>query len=238
MSGIAQVGERGAVVQVDERVDDRLPVHHDVDPLVGDAEEVMRLDHLEALVHQRGRVDRDPAAHLPGGMGERLLRGDPGEVGAAAEGPAGRGQDQPLNRARPLRADQLVERRVLGVHRDDLGVRGLGERRDQLAADHQALLVGEREVDALRQRDDRRAEAGGADHGVQHQVGFRLDDQLADALFARQDLASPLRGGPAPPHRDRRVLRRERRADAPARAGAPSWSPPRGRPPAGRRLPR
>ena len=32
--GVAEVRERGAVVQVDERVDDRLRVHDDVDPLV------------------------------------------------------------------------------------------------------------------------------------------------------------------------------------------------------------
>ena len=36
--GIAQVGERGAVVEVDQRVDDRLRVDDDVDALVGNAE--------------------------------------------------------------------------------------------------------------------------------------------------------------------------------------------------------
>ena len=131
----------------------------DVDPLVRHPEEVVGLDHLEALVDQGGGVDRDPAAHLPGGMGERLLRGHLGEIGAAAEGPAGSGQHQPLDRSRWLRADQLIEGRVLGVDRDDPGVPRLRERGDQLAADHQRLLVGERQVDPLGERDDRRAEA-------------------------------------------------------------------------------
>ncbi len=72
--GIAEVGDRRAVVQRDQRVDQRLRVDDDLDPLVGDAEEVVRLDHLEALVHQRRRVDRDPAAHLPGRVGERVGR--------------------------------------------------------------------------------------------------------------------------------------------------------------------
>ena len=57
----------------DQRVDDRLRVHDDVDPLVRRAEQPVRLDHLEALVHQRRRVDRDLAAHRPGRVRERLL---------------------------------------------------------------------------------------------------------------------------------------------------------------------
>ena len=57
----------------DERVDDRLRVHDDVDPVVRRAEQVVGLDHLEALVHQRRRVDRDLAAHRPGRVLERLL---------------------------------------------------------------------------------------------------------------------------------------------------------------------
>ena len=64
--GIAQVRERRAVVQVHDRVDDRLRMHDHVDPLVRDAEQVVRLDQLEPLVHQRRRVDRDLAAHVPG----------------------------------------------------------------------------------------------------------------------------------------------------------------------------
>ena len=61
------------------------------------------------------------------------------------------------------RADQLVQRRVLGVDRQQPRAGRLGERHDQLAADHQALLVGEGDVDALGEGDDGRAEAGGAD---------------------------------------------------------------------------
>ena len=62
-------------------------VDDDVDPVEGDVEEQVRLDHLEALVDQRGRVDGDHRAHRPGGVLQRLLDGDVGEVlaGAAAE---------------------------------------------------------------------------------------------------------------------------------------------------------
>ena len=39
-----------------------------------DAEQQVRLDQLQALVHQRGGVDGDDRAHVPGRVGERLLR--------------------------------------------------------------------------------------------------------------------------------------------------------------------
>jgi hypothetical protein len=45
---------------------------------------------------------------------------------------------------------------VLRVHGQELRAGGLGERHDKLAADHEALLVGEREVDSLAERRDGR----------------------------------------------------------------------------------
>ena len=42
----------------------------------GDAEQLVGLDHLEALVHERRRVDRDLGAHVPGGVPERVGHGD------------------------------------------------------------------------------------------------------------------------------------------------------------------
>ena len=74
MSGIAEVRERGAVAEADERVDDRGRVHDDLDPLVREPEEEVRLDQLEPLVGERGRVDRDLRAHAPGRVRERLAR--------------------------------------------------------------------------------------------------------------------------------------------------------------------
>ena len=47
----------------------------DVDPVGAHAEQPVRLDHLEALVHQRRRVDRDLPAHPPGRMLQRIFGG-------------------------------------------------------------------------------------------------------------------------------------------------------------------
>ncbi len=51
---VAEMSECGAVDEGDQGVDDRLRVDDHVDPLVGDREEVVGLDDLEPLVHERG----------------------------------------------------------------------------------------------------------------------------------------------------------------------------------------
>ena len=158
--GKPEVGELGAVVELDQRVDDRLRVDDDVDPLVGDAEQVVGLDHLEALVDQGRRVDRDPAAHLPGRVRERLLRASRRRGRCDPEtGPPEAVRTSRSTRPGGSPREQLEQRRVLGVDRQDPALGRLGQRGDQLAADDEALLVGERDVDPLGQGDDRRAEA-------------------------------------------------------------------------------
>ena len=78
----------------------------------------------------------------------------------------------------------------------DLRARGLGELGDELAADDERLLVGQREVDALPQRRDRRAEAGRADQRVEHEVGAGLEHELDEPLGAGEHLAvRPRLGG-------------------------------------------
>ena len=67
--------ERSAVTEAHERVDDRGGMYDDLDPLVPEAEEEVRLDQLEALVRERGGVDCDLGPHGPRRMGERLLHG-------------------------------------------------------------------------------------------------------------------------------------------------------------------
>ena len=65
-------------------------VHDDLDPVEGDAEEQVRLDHLEPLVDQGRGVDRDDRAHVPGRVGQRLLGRDVGQLVAACGRGTGR----------------------------------------------------------------------------------------------------------------------------------------------------
>ena len=104
-------------------------------------------------------------------------------------GPAGRREHELVDGARVLAGEQLVQRRVLGVHGHEPRAGGLRQRHDELAADHERLLVGERDVDPLGERHDRGPQAGRPDDGVQDQVGARLGDQAHQPLRAVQHLA-------------------------------------------------
>jgi hypothetical protein len=122
---------------------------------------------------------------------ERLRDRDVGQLGprAPAERPARGGDDEPLERARGLAREQVVHGGVLGVDRQQGGSGRLGERHDELAPDDERLLVGQREVHALGQGDDRGPEAGGADDRVEDEVGARLGDEAHEALGAGEHLA-------------------------------------------------
>ena len=63
-----QLRQHRAVAIVDERVDDRLRMHHHLELGRLDREQMIGLDQLQALVHQGGRVDRDLAPHRPVGV--------------------------------------------------------------------------------------------------------------------------------------------------------------------------
>ena len=130
MSGGPRWASIAPSASCDEAVDQRLRVHDHVDALVRRAEQVVGLHHLQALVHQRRRVDRDLAAHRPGRVRERLLDGHVRELlaRAPAEGAAAGGDRQPLDGSRRLAGDQLVQRRVLGVDGHDPRARRFGQR--------------------------------------------------------------------------------------------------------------
>ncbi len=72
--GHRQLGDGGPVGELDHRVDHRLGVDDHLDVVVAHAEQLVGLDDLEPLVHQRAGVDGDLRSHAPGGMGQRLRR--------------------------------------------------------------------------------------------------------------------------------------------------------------------
>ena len=141
------------------RVHDRLRVHDDVDVGVRDVEQQVRLDQLQPLVDQRGRVDRHDRAHVPRGVGQGVLDGDVGQVlgGPAAERAAAGGQDQAGDLAPGAPAQALGQRRVLGVHRHQLARRRRGGH--ERAPGDQRLLVRQRHRAPGGQRGQRRAAA-------------------------------------------------------------------------------
>ena len=121
----AELGLERAVHEQDGRVDDALRMHDDVDRVVVDIVQPVCLDHLQALVREGRRVDRDLRAHRPRRVAQGLLGRDRGERlrRRVEERAARRGEDQPRDR-RPRLADQaLPDRRVLRVDRAQPGER-------------------------------------------------------------------------------------------------------------------
>ncbi len=161
-----------------------------MDLRVVQVEEVVRLDHLEALVHERGRVDRDLGTHGPHGVLERFLHRRLGELGAgpAPERTPRPRQHDPLQVLSALATQGQREGGVLGVDREQpLGL-ALDQVHHELASHDQALLVRQGEDLAALERGERRSETCRADETVHHDVrlglpgdrlgGVRADDQL------------------------------------------------------------
>jgi hypothetical protein len=182
------LGQHRAVDELDHRVDDRLGVHDDVDPLEGDAEQPVGLQDLEPLVHEGGRVDRDLRPHPPRRVAERLLdrHGLERRTGRPAEGTTRRGQHEAADLAGRRPGKTLEERAVLGVDREQAhAVLARGARHER-ARHHQRLLVGERDGTPGPDRGERGHEARGP-----HQR--RDDDVRGDVTRdGRQALGPPV----------------------------------------------
>ncbi len=189
--GHRQLGDGGAVGGGHHGVHDRLRVHDDVDVVETHAvlgtEQLVRLDDLEPLVHERRRVDRDLGSHAPRGVGQGVVDGDLGQVAAAAPPErTARGGEHDLGhpaarrvaafvRGHGDRAQAHVHGAVLGVDRHQLGARGgAGVGHDGPRSDER-LLVGQRQALAGLQRSERDGQAGEADDAVHADVGDIAD---------------------------------------------------------------
>ena len=142
------------------------------------------------------------------GMGERLLRGHVRELvaRAAAERPAGRGEDEACDASPVTSLEALVERRVLAVDRQEQASPTLLRGEGELAGGDEALLVRERERDAVLERPECRPDARESDDGVQDDVGNAALQQV------ERDRRRPGRA--------RRHARRRARPAASSRTGA------------------
>ena len=190
-------------------MDDRGRVDDDLDLLVREREQEVRLDQLQALVRERGAVDRDLRPHAPGRVRERFLRGDVLELvaRAAAERAARRGQDERVYLFRGSAFEALERGGVLAVDRQQPPSAPLASGEREVTGGDEALLVREREVDAALERPDRDRQAREADDRVQDDVRLGAVEQLGQVAPGLRQRREPV---------DRRAARtRRRRARAP-----------------------
>ena len=218
--------QRGAVAEADEAVDDGARVHDDVDLLVRDVEEEVRLDQLQALVRERRRVDRDLRPHRPGRVRECLVHAHCFELRerSVSERAAGSGEDERVDGlgARPSRHWKTAECSLsTGSSSASAPLPG-GDR--EIACGDEALLVRERERDAALERPQGRADAGEADHGVQDEIGLGRLEELGQ-VAADLDVLDPV---------GRRRARRAAASRTRARRSRDPGAAPRSRVPAAR----
>ena len=245
----AQLGLEGAVDEPDGGVNDALRVDHHLDRVVVDIVQPVRLDHLQALVRERRRVDRDLRSHRPGRVAEGLLRADAGEVrGLVEERAAGRRQDEGVDarHATPRRGTA----RSRSARSRSGGARRAGSRTDPSAVRAATRAARSRASGITRWPPATSVSllavattlpaASAATTGREADDAARPDDDEVDVVAGRQRhqrIVAALRArsraagqGPRPASR-RRPRRRLASGGAPARRGASCCA----RPPARRR---
>ena len=209
-------GDQRSVGKGDEPMHNRLGMHDDIEPVGWQAEQVVRLDQFESLVHQTRRIDRHLRPHHPVGVGERLLAGGGGNALGAPfpERSAGSGDGHHLDRARIARADRLKQGVVLGVHRQNDRPRAPRRLHHHVAGADQRLLVGERDRAPGGDRGEGRPQSRRSDDRRNHEIGLAQRGFL-DRLRTGGDFdpgSPPGRPSGRDSPRDRRRRRIRRRA--------------------------
>jgi len=193
-----------AIDEFDQRVDDALMVDHHVDLLERQPEQPVGFDDLEALVHERGRVDGDLRAHRPARVVQRLLDRDPIEVqvGVGPERPARRRDDEAAHVLALLAPQALPDGAVLGIHGPDPMFAGGSH--DQVSGHDQHLFGRQRNDLARFQRGQRRRQGSSAGDGDDHDIAPRVGDHLGDPVvevslprLALDQVVRSALGGPA-----------------------------------------
>ena len=233
MSGCESWAMTAPSTILDHRVHDRLRVDHHLDRVVGDPEELVGLDDLEALVHQGRGVDGDLGSHRPGRVGERLSHADRGQIlsWTAPEGSTRRGEDQSSDVALVAGPQALVEGAVLRIDRDDLGAGGPSRPLHHRCAGDQRLLVGECESTAGLERGKRHRESGEADHPVHDDLRQTSRSRRAPRFRSRARSPTAAAGRARERGRDRRSRPHAAKGAAPAKRACRPIETRRGPPP-------
>ena len=155
--GIAELGERRAVRKTHERMDDALGMDDRFDRLEGRVIQPLRFDDLISLVEQRRAVHGDLRPHLPGGMAERVARGDTAQLllRLMQKRSSARREDEFAEGGVAAEGKALENGGMLAVHGDDLHAPLLGGAHDEFPAADKGLLVRKRHPLSRRDRRER-----------------------------------------------------------------------------------
>ncbi len=161
----------------------------------GHVEEPMRLDDLESLVHQRRRIDRDLAAHLPGRMPQRVGGRDAGERRTVErpERTARRRENQATHFVAAARVQTLVNRVVLAVDGQNRHAPPPGGVNHERAGHDEDFLVGECQRLPRFDRGKRRLETGSPGRRREHDIHVRMSGRFHETGAPGRQNLRPLR---------------------------------------------
>ena len=192
---VTQLGQHGTVDIRHHRMDHALRVDQHFDLLGRRAEQPVRLDYLQPLVHHGGRIDGNLAPHGPGRMLAGLVRRNLVERldVAREEGAAGSRQHDFCHASGAWRATMGVRHAledgvmltVDGQQHGAVIVHGIDE---QLARHDQRLLIGQQYFLASTCRRQGRRQACCANDGRHHARHLRRAGNGAQGLHAVLDL--------------------------------------------------
>ena len=187
-------------------MDHRLRMDQYVDLVRGQAEQIRGLDDLQPLVHHCGAVDRNLGAHVPGRVRHRLFRCRlrHGRQICFAERTARGREDEFFDRSLGLGIQHLIDRVMLGIHRQQRRAASPHTIHHQRTGRHQAFLVGERHHGAAFRGRQGRFKPTGADDrrhhpfrrprgGIDHRVGPGRDlDSGPGQRLLQRSIAVPI----------------------------------------------
>ena len=143
--GHAQLCLHRAIDELHGRVDNRLRMDEHLDFLSWYAEKPAGLHHLEAFVHERGRVDGDFRTHVPRGVLQGVGSGDGLQLlfCELAERTARAGEQNLFYFVVALAHETLEDGRVLAVDGQDGHVVFARQLADEFAGHDECFLVGQ-----------------------------------------------------------------------------------------------
>ena len=159
----------------------------------GDVEEQVRLDDLEALVHEGRRVRRDDGPHVPGGVRERLGRGD--RRASSARSRPRNGPPDAVSTSRRT-SSCAPERSACAIAEcsESTGTIWPGARERAVTRSPPTIsdsLLASASVRAALERRERRRQADRAGDAVEHDVGLDVAHELHGLVDAERGVLDP-----------------------------------------------
>ena len=179
-----------AVNKLNHRVNAALTMYQHLKLIHWSVKEVMSLNELKALIHERGAIDGNLGTHLPGWMRQGVVGRNVFKLLAriSEERTTRTGEPDPLDVGGVLANKALEDGTVLGVNRNELA--RLNQRHQKVSANNNGLFVGVCQHLASLHSGQTSVNAGLSHHCVDHAVDLIQFRKRLNCLGTKACLAA------------------------------------------------